>query len=262
MVGSFIQVLDNALFTLIWPWPILIICFGMAVIAVLAYVLKHLTFSGCCAAFILGVSVLWITRFEGFFLFLLFYVACNLSGRITKKASTSSSCRSWSQVLANGLVPLMMAWCSYFSYNNKYIIAFASAIAEAISDTWAGDFGRLWPYKPLSLRDFRPAERGMSGAVSPLGCIAGLGGAGLIAFAFGLFFSTSDGWQVIIICGFFGCLLDSVLGAFCQALYRTDDGLLTEEPAEYLVHGLRWIDNDVVNFISNLSAAMLALLIG
>ena len=69
-----IRFLDNALFSITWPWPIVIIVLSMAVIAVAAYLPKALSVSGSLSAFVMGVIVLWTTRFEGFLLFMLFYL--------------------------------------------------------------------------------------------------------------------------------------------------------------------------------------------
>lgn len=263
MVSSFVSFLNDLLFTLSWPVPLVFIAGFMAFIAVLAYTLKHLTFSGAFAAWISGVSVLWILRFEGFFLFLVFYVSCNLTGLLNKKDSIAEkgSCRDNIQVLANGLVAVLMGYCWFFTGKQAFIVAFGAAVAESASDTWAGDFGRLWPYQPLSLKDFRPVEKGTSGAVSPLGCLAAVGASGFIAFMWTVLFNVSSGWGVIMLSGFFGCVLDSVLGAFCQALYIDDSGKYTEKPTGTLVRGLRWIDNDTVNFISNLCATLLAFIL-
>ena len=68
-----IALLDDALFTLPWPWPILIIVFCMAIIAVLAYAARSLDVGGALGALVMGTIVLWTTRFEGFLLFLLFF---------------------------------------------------------------------------------------------------------------------------------------------------------------------------------------------
>ena len=80
-----IRFLDNALFSISWPWPIVIIVLSMAFIAVAAYLAKALSVSGSLSAFVMGIIVLWTTRFEGFLLFMLFFVSCTVVGKISKK---------------------------------------------------------------------------------------------------------------------------------------------------------------------------------
>ena len=76
-----IRFLDNALFSISWPWPIVIIVLSMAFIAVAAYLAKALSVSGSLSAFVMGIIVLWTTRFEGFLLFMLFFVSCTVVGK-------------------------------------------------------------------------------------------------------------------------------------------------------------------------------------
>lgn len=54
--------------------------------------------------------------------------------------------------------------------------------------------------------------------------------------------------------GFTGSVLDSVLGAAFQAKYRAENGETecprSGEEALELARGIRWVNNDVVNFVS------------
>ena len=71
----------------------------------------------------------------------------------------------------------------------------------------------------------------------------------------------------ILFAGFFGALLDSVLGSQLQAKYRCPVcGELTEKKTHCgaegkLEKGLGFMTNDTVNFLNNLSAALIALLL-
>ena len=73
------------------------------------------------------------------------------------------------------------------------------------------------------------------------------------------------GLAVIILSGFAGCVFDSVLGAFFQALYvDADSGKYTEKKKSpsgkdnALISGLKWMDNDMVNLASNFLSAVMA----
>ncbi len=104
-----------------------------------------------------------------------------------------------------------------------------------------------------------------------LGTGASLGGALLIGLLFGLentFLHALPGsfprvLLLVTACGFGGSLVDSVLGASIQARYasRTTPGSVTERradgsgPANRLVHGIAWVNNDVVNIASGIAAS-------
>ena len=54
-------------------------------------------------------------------------------------------------------------------------------MAAANSDTWASEIGSMSKGKPISVKTFKRAERGTSGAVSLLGTFAAVVGSFLIA---------------------------------------------------------------------------------
>ena len=124
--------------------------------------------------------------------------------------------------------------------------------------------GRLSPAQPVSIMTFRPMDKGMSGGVTVLGFVGGFLGSLLIAFCYVDSFSAglAQG-AVVLVTGFTGCVLDSVLGASVQALYYDDEkGKYTEDPSFRHVRGLEWVDNSMVNFLSNLFSAVFAMGLG
>ena len=73
------------------------------------------------------------------------------------------------------------------------------------------------------------------------------------------------GIAVITLSGFAGCIFDSVLGAYFQALYiDADSGKYTEKKKSpsgkdnALYSGIQWMDNDMVNLASNFLSAVTA----
>lgn len=255
--------LNLLLFGLPFILRLLAIAIPMAFIAVLAYKLKHLSFSGALAAWASGCIILNCVRFEGFLLFCIFYVSCNIIGKIFKsknKIEKKGSRRDWIQVLANSFMALLAARKFLFSQEEAALVMFSCSIAEACADTWAGEIGRKSKKAPVSLRTFKPVERGTSGGVSALGFGSSLLACFMIAMCFGLFWGfESKAFIVIVVSGFMGCVVDSFLGATCQALYIDKDGNYTEKETDTLVRGAKWIDNDMVNFMSNVFATVLGL---
>jgi uncharacterized protein (TIGR00297 family) len=206
------------------------------------------------------------------------------------------------QVLANGLMAILAA--VIFAISDSYlktnvliaaddtkeqllmkimfaaIVMFGAAMTEATSDTWAGEIGRLSKKPPVSLKTGKTVSRGVSGGVTMLGYGGGLLGAAFIAvFWYALFSGISGpmelsmnkmslGLAVIILSGFAGCIFDSFLGAFFQALYiDADSGKYTEKKKSpsgkdnALFSGIKWMDNDMVNLASNFLSAVMAFIV-
>ena len=279
-----IAFLDDALFTLAWPWPLVIILAGMVVFAVLAYMKRSLNLGGTLGAFVLGTIVLWTLRFEGFFLILLFFVSCNIVGKISSRirdarrtAATEKEVeekkghrRDLMQVAANGLMAAIAALIWYFTGKNTALMMFGAAVAEATSDTFAGEIGRLSRRGPVSIVTMRPVPVGLSGGVTALGMFAAFASSAAIALCWLLWFPGVTFLEASLVCllGFAGAVIDSYLGAGVQAQYRDPEtGVFSEKEEKdgrklELVRGVRWIDNDMVNLMSNVFSAVFALGMG
>jgi len=160
------------------------------------------------------------------------------------------------------------------------IVMFGAAVTEAASDTWAGEIGRLSKKPPVSLKTGKIVPRGVSGGVTLLGYGGGLLGAAFIAVFWYVLFSGISGpmnlfmnklplgLAVITLSGFAGCIFDSFLGAFFQALYiDADSGNYTEKKKSpsgkdnALLSGIKWMDNDMVNLASNSLSAVMAFIV-
>jgi len=265
---------DVAFFSLPWPSAPLIILGIMLIAGTLAYAFHKLTVSGTLAAVLLGFSVMWGLRIEGIVLFLTFFVLSNLAGKLRKhqfsygrKVDTKEGARDWSQVFANGLMAALSSLWYLFSSNEVALVMFGAAVAEAFSDTIAGEMGRISRSRPVSIITFRPVDSGMSGGVTAFGTMAGFAASAFIATLWALFFKTpgaATGASFICLAGFAGCIIDSLLGALVQVLYKDREGNWSEKPfdsagnANSYVRGIRWMDNDMVNFVSNTFACVFA----
>ncbi len=273
-----IRFLDESLFSLAWPWPLVIIVAAMVLVAVAAYLKRSLDLGGALGAFSMGVIVLWTTGFAGFLLLLLFFVSCNVVGKVSKKirdrrkgyveiGEKKGHRRDLMQVLANGLMATIAALLWYFGSKNSALVMYGAAVAEATSDTFAGEIGRLSKREPVSILTMKPVPRGISGGVTALGMFAALASSMAIALCWFLWFSGVTFYEALLvgILGFAGAVIDSYLGAAVQAQYLDPETRTLSEKEEVdgrkleLVRGIRWVDNDMVNLMSNVFSSVFAL---
>ncbi|MDP4090792.1 MAG: DUF92 domain-containing protein, partial [Bacillota bacterium] len=156
-----------------------------------------------------------------------------------------------------------------------FIFAYAASFASANADTWASEIGVLSKGEPISILTLKRTQRGNSGAVSILGITASISGAVFIGFFFFTGYVLSCGWEnellthtiVITAAGFLGSIIDSFLGALLQAKYRcvvcgkvTEKKIHHERDTEH-ISGIRFINNDMVNLLSCLSASVITILV-
>ena len=272
--GSFTNMFDLWFFAL--PYSFWYLALIMLVFSLVSYKTRQLTTSGAIVAFFVGFGTTYFLGFGALTTLLLFFLFAGVLSKFAKlrtkddvqSIQKKGSRRDGMQVFANGGMALAAAVLYALSPSLVALVMFGSSVAEAASDTFAGEIGILSKSKPISIITGRKMKPGLSGAVSALGSIAGLLGALFIAIYWMSNFLPLEGKSfayasVVAVSGFFGCLMDSVLGATVQAHYYDQErDCLTEHstlkgkklPLEY---GIRWIDNDLVNLVSNVIATLL-----
>ncbi len=188
----------------------------------------------------------------------------NESDGITKRAS---SCRDHIQVLANGLIPMVMAILYSATLERAFIAGYIAALCEAFADTAASGIGAFSSktFDPFKMRE---CKRGLSGGMSLIGTLASLVGAALmggIACALGM--ADFKFFIIAVLAAFLGAVFDSFLGSVFQIKYKcTACGELTEreehcEVPTVRASGFEFFDNDVVNLLSGAFSAALATLL-
>lgn len=147
-----------------------------------------------------------------------------------------------------------------------FLAAFIGSVAAANADSWASEIGGLSKSEPFLITNFRRVKKGISGGVTIQGFAGGLMGALFIVIpSIFLLSKMTDAILIFprffVVCsltGFLGLLIDSYLGAWFQALYLKE-GEPTENPENAtLIKGYSFINNDVVNLLTTLIAAVLA----
>lgn len=149
------------------------------------------------------------------------------------------------------------------------LVMFGASVATATSDTWASEAGVLSKTPPVSITTFRVVPRGMSGGITWLGTMSSIVGSLVIAMAWYATFAPYNESKflflasIVALSGVVGSFADSLLGATLQGHYWDPDGeQITEHSTRdgkrlELCRGVRWIDNDVVNFLSNAISVMI-----
>ncbi len=247
------------------------------VVALFAYRLRALTRSGAMAAVIVGgLIVATAGWWPGAVLVTFFAASSALSMYSSKRSDAGEQVRGKRrdavQVLANGAIPTLCAVASLAANDSgPWLVASASAIAGAASDTWATEIGRFSQSPPRIITTWKIVPPGTSGAISTIGTLGSLAGSLLIALVAAsgalLDWSVPDAsaWSLIGIvtaAGLAGSIIDSVLGATVQADYRCPSCQQATERSIHrcgtpatLTRGRRWMNNDTVNLVAILSAA-------
>jgi uncharacterized protein (TIGR00297 family) len=253
-----------------------------ATIGGLAWRAGALSRSGAWGATLTGGLIFGLGGLPWAVLLLAFFISSSALSRAfaRRKAGLSEkfskgSRRDWGQVFANGGLGALLAVIYALRPELAWPwIAFAGAMAAVNADTWATELGVLNPSPPRLITTGKTVERGTSGAISLLGSLAALGGAGLVALLAAAFSTqTPDplrGFLIVmtasLLGGLAGSFFDSLLGATVQAIYYCPAcHKETERHPRHLCgtetvqkRGWRWLNNDWVNFAASLVGALAA----
>ncbi|HEY1938508.1 MAG TPA: DUF92 domain-containing protein [Candidatus Angelobacter sp.] len=143
--------------------------------------------------------------------------------------------RTAAQAMANlGIAALVVA----IAPAGWPVLALA-ALAEAAADTSSSEIGMAFPGKTLLITNFKSVPAGTDGGLSLFGTIAALAGAAAIALVAGVTgLAPVRQLAIIILAGFLGTLVDSLLGAIFERR--------------------GWLDNDLVNLLSTAASVGIA----
>ena len=263
-----------AKFPLLWP---VFACLGIALLILLvAYYLRAITFGALLASTLLGVSLFVFGRWISFSALVLFFLLGSTASRIGKNKKTNAhalhkrrGARSVTQVAANGLPSFIFAVFYYITGIESFLLAVLGCFAAASADTFSSEIGMLSKKEPVSILTLKPIQRGMSGGITLLGFFGGALGAFIVSVLsipkFGI-----QGMLMVILLGLVSSAIDSMFGAAFQAKYRIpskdSEMILTERNnldgvSLKLVKGIKWVNNDVVNFVSVLVSGLLLTII-
>ncbi len=233
---------------------------------------RALTGWGLVGALVLDLVVSLSFGNFGFVVLLSFFVGSLIVDKIKKRRKREDTItkkegtRDLVQVVANGLVPLMMALLYVRTTNPAFLIGYVAALAEAFADTVASGLG-VYSKSTFDPFKMKKCECGISGGMSVVGTLSSFVASVIIAlipFAFGIY--GMNLWPVVIVAlaAFGGVVFDSFLGSVFQIKYTCSVwGALTERERHCnrptaRHSGFAFFDNDVVNLLSGVFAAAVA----
>jgi len=191
--------------------------------------------------------------------------------------------RNWLQVLCNGGMASQLAVMYILdvgigqrpiNFIDNYRASWlAMGVMGALSccngDTWASELGTvLSKSDPFLITTWKRVPKGVNGGVSFVGLLVSLlGGLAIgLTYFISLYFTVDRNtwneaplqWPIIILgglAGFFGSLVDSILGATVQySGIDKETGVIVEHPGPSVRHicGKRILDNHSVNILSSI----------
>jgi len=176
-----------------------------------------------------------------------FFILGTLAGKLNKNVESDkkhSKSRDAFQVLANGGVTLVLS-VLYLIYKVWYLeVLMLVSISVACADTLSSEIGMKFGKKTFGILNFKLLPKGVSGGVSWSGFLGAFLGAVVISVF------RIDYFWIIVLAGFLGSIIDSIIGLLFQAKYKINGQVTDIESVEF-VGGYRFVTNDMVNVLSN-----------
>ena len=250
----------------------------IAAVGIISLRTKILDKTGVIAAIFVGGSILIFGGEKWFLLLLTFHFIAAYFTRYkhenknkVETAEAKGGIRDWKNVLANGVTASVLAICFRLTLLKQFAASYLGVISISIADTLATELGLLSHNEPRLITNLQvKVKAGVSGGITLLGEIASLFGSFIISLiAIIVNFGGLTIFQILInsfLIGFLGCNLDSLLGATIQIVRKckvcgkvTEKKIHCKQPAEYS-KGIKFIDNNMVNFISTIFGAVFVIL--
>ncbi len=152
-----------------------------------------------------------------------------------KELNIFEKTRTAKNVISNGIIAFIAATFGLYG-------PFIGAISTATADTLASEIGIT--QTPRLITSFEKVKPGTDGAISILGTVVGIIGAGIIgilAYFLGISPDPVISLRISVIAGTIGCFIDSILGA---SLERRN-----------------YINNEHVNLLATFSGGIIGLLL-
>ena len=220
-------------------------------LALFALLKKSLTKPALLLAWISAIVIGYSGGVGGFLILcavFLFTILADKIGR-TRAERQKSECRKLIQIVANvGTGSVLILLLSLTGHAGTGFFLYAASMAASLSDSMASGIGVLQKRDPVSVVTWKRIPRGRSGGV------------------YAAFSGHLPAALFVCAAGVLGALADSFYGALLQGKYVCSvNGAYTEKrfchgKEARLTSGFRVIDNNAVNLMNNMTAALIAAL--
>jgi len=216
-----------------------------AVFALGGYFLRGVSRTGAVAGCALAYAIYACAGPRAFVMLVALFVLTFLATRVGRRRKVAlgtaerSDGRSASQVLANvGVASLFAIGYGHFGHAS-WLAGCAAALAEAAADTVSSECGQVFGAPTRLLTTGARVPVGTNGGISLAGTLSGtLAAIGMALAAALAGLVDGRGRWVVAAAAVIGMFVDSLFGAVFE--------------------GPGWLNNDAVNFLGTLSAALLA----
>lgn len=207
---------------------------------------EKLTIAGAITGGLAGVMVFLGAGYTGLFMLTAFFSLGTVATKWRQeekrqfKPVNDHAKRNAGQVFANGGIAAMtgILVCFLPAHAEVLRLMMAAGLASATADTLSSELGMVYGRRFYNIITLKKDEKGLDGVISLEGVLIGVAGSVVIAVIYAIGFGWDKTFLILIIAGTIGNLSDSVLGA---ALERK-----------------RYLNNDAVNFLNTLIAALAA----
>lgn len=227
----------------------------------IAFFLNWLTLDGMKAGVLFGTISYGLGGITGAVTVLAFFISSSLLSKdlISEEALLDKKFRrNGNQVWSNGFwfAIWMIVW--FLTDMVMFEVIAIASIAFATADTWASEIGghrvkgTTW-----SLIGFRKVPPGTDGGVSLVGTLSSVAGAVFIGGLFWIIDPRATLWSflVIVISGFTGSVVDSLLGASVQGKAWPD------RISGFFNTHISYVDNNTVNWLAAGAASVVAVIL-
>lgn len=246
--------------------------FASTALAVLALITGALTLRGTALAWVFCIVISCSGGLPAFAVLAAVFIFTAAASKLAGKRADpynvrrKSGARDIDRVFCNVGIAALAAGLHWITAYQGFMFAYAAVMAESLADSVASKIGPLTDGRTVDICTFKPAQAGISGGVSLAGTLAALMGSVCIGLLWLLSSRCGRGEAALVAAvGFIGCMFDSVLGSRAQVRYRCTCCRKVTERDEHCgaacikEKGIAWMNNDVVNLLSNVFALVLAL---
>ena len=235
-------------------------------LGLIAYLKKALTMPALILAVLFSTLITYFGGLTSFIILVVVFLGSIIAKLFHKNKKSNK--RKLIQIISNVGIGALSLIIYKFTSNDLYLLIYASVMAESLADTLASDIGVLSKNEPINILTLKKGERGLSGNISFLGLTSALIGSLLIGTIYYIGMDKSiTSFIIIILSGFLGSLIDSILGASIQVKYKCTKCKKITERKEHCgkktnyYKGIKWIDNNLVNLLSNAIVFIILLII-